>query len=110
MNIIFANKKLEKMANNFALSKKKLGNKRAIKYHQRLNDIYDVENFDKLKFLPGNFHLLKGDRNGQWACNLDHPYRLIFEPAANPVPTNEHGTLILTEIKIVEILEIIDYH
>ena len=69
-----------------------------------------MERFNDLQFLPGNFHNLSADRNGQWSCSLDHPYRLVFEPAATPVPTNEHGTPILTEMKIVEIIEIVDYH
>ena len=110
MNITFANKKLEKQGNNFALAQKKLGNDRATKYHQRLGDIRDAESFKDLQFLPGHFHNLSGDRNGQWSCNLDHPYRLIFEPAIQPIPTNEHGTPILTEMRIVEIIEIVDYH
>jgi hypothetical protein len=42
MDITFANKKLEKWANNFAIAQKKLGNDRATKYHQRLGDMRDV--------------------------------------------------------------------
>ncbi len=110
MNITFVNKKLEKLGNNFPLAQKKLGNNRATKYHQRLGDMRDTDNFADLEFLPGNFHSLTANRNGQWSCNLDHPYRLIFESADNPIPCNEHGTPILTEMKIVEIIEIIDYH
>lgn len=110
MYIIFANKKLEKWANNYAQAQKKLGNERAKKYQQRLGEMLDAESFDKLQYLPGKYHSLKGDRNGQWACNLDHPYRLIFEPAEKLVPTNEHGTLILSKMRKVDIIEIIDYH
>jgi len=110
MDITFANKKLEKWANNFALAQKKLGNDRATKYHQRHGDMRDVESFNDLQLLPGNFHNLSGDRNGQWSCSLDHPYRLIFESAVQPVSTNEHGTPILTKMKIVKIIEMVDYH
>ena len=110
MDIIFANKKLEKMGSSFVNAQKKLGNDRAAKFHQRLGEMLDVESFYDLQYLPGKYHSLKGSRKGQWACDLDHPYRLIFEPAIKPVPCNEHETPILTEIKIVEILEIVDYH
>ena len=110
MDITFAKKKLKDLADNFGLAQKKMGNDRATKYHKRLGDMRDAESFCDLQFLPGNFHNLSGDRNGQWACSLDHPYRLIFEPGAQPVPTNEHGTPVLTEMKIVEIIEIVDYH
>ncbi len=106
MDIIFANKKLEKWANNSAVAKKKLGNIRADKYHQRLDDLRDAESFECLKFLPGNYHSLSGDRNGQWACDLDQPYRLIFEP----ISFTENQTIVLKEIRIVKIIEIVDYH
>lgn len=110
MNITFANKQIEKLANNFSKAQKKLGHDRASKFHQRLGELHDTESFDELEFLPGHYHSLNGNRNGQWACNLDHPYRLVFEPIPQPIPCNEHGTPILSEMKIVEIVEIIDYH
>ena len=110
MDITFANRKLEKWANNFALAQKKLGSERAAKYHQRIDDMRDTDSFAEFEFLPGNFHSLSANRSGQWSCSLDHLYRLVFEPAIQPVPCNEHGTPILTEMKIVEIIEIVDYH
>jgi proteic killer suppression protein len=110
MDITFENKKMKKWANDFSLAQKKLGNERARKYHQRLGEILDAENFWELQFLPGSYHFLKGNRNGQWACNLDHPYRLIFEPADKPVPTNQHGIPLLTKMRVVDIIEIVDYH
>ena len=110
MKITFATTKLEKYANNHALAIKKLGNNRGNLFHQRIDDMRDIESFNDLQYLPGKFHNLSANRNGQWSCNLDHPYRLIFEPGINPVPTNEHGTPLLTEIKIVNIIEIADYH
>lgn len=110
MDITFANKKLAKCANNFTYAQKKLGHERAVKYHQRMGDLRDVESFNDLQSLPGKFHNLSGNRSGQWSCDLDHPYRLIFEPAIKLIPTNVHGSPILTEMKIVEIIEIVDYH
>ncbi len=50
------------------------------------------------------------DRKGQWACDLDHPYRLIFTPHETPIPTDPNGRYIWIEIKSVEIVEIVDYH
>ena len=44
---------------------------------------------------PGHFHPLRGDRDGEWACSLDQPYRLIF----SYVP----------EDKVI-IIEIVNYH
>ena len=63
-----------------------------------------------IKYLPGNFHDLTGNRKGQWACNLDNPYRLIFVPHENPIPTNSDGQYIWVEIRGVEIIDIENYH
>jgi toxin HigB-1 len=51
-----------------------------------------------------------GNRKGQWACDLDQPYRLVFEPHESLIPTDEHGVYIWFEIKGIEVIEIINYH
>ena len=63
-----------------------------------------------MRHLPGNFHELTGNRKGQWACNLDQPYRLIFAPTTDPIPTDDDGKNIWLELIEVEIIEIVDYH
>ena len=87
-----------------------MGNIRAKLYVKRMNDLYKVYSLEDVRTLPGNYHELSGDRKGQWACNLDHPYRLIFEPYEKPIPTDENGKYIWLEIKKIEIVEIVDYH
>ncbi len=110
MIIIFSDKKLKKYANNHRLAKQKLGTRRAEIFKRRLDDIAAALSFDDLKFLPGNYHQLRGERKDQWACDLDQPYRLIFAPAEFPIPKSEWGAQILVEIRSAEIIEIIDYH
>ena len=66
---------------------------------RRLQTLKSVNQLEQLKGLPGRFHELKGNRLGQWACDLDQPYRLIFEPE------NKVG-----EPPCVIILEIVNYH
>lgn len=110
MQITFEDKKLKKYANDDRQALKKLGARRAKLYKQRLDDLFDAETLEDTRYLPGNYHELKGPRKGQWACDLDQPYRLIFEPHENPIPTNDDGQYIWIEIKAVEIIEIVDYH
>lgn len=110
MDISFADNKLRNYANNSNQAIKKLGQRRAALYKQRLDDLYDASTLEDVRYLPGKYHELKGNRKGQWACDLDHPYRLIFEPHENPIPINESGQYIWLEIKGVEIIEIVDYH
>lgn len=110
MEITFEDKKLRKYANDDRQALKKLGARRAKLYKQRLDDLFDAETLEDTRNLPGNYHELTNTRKGQWACDLDHPYRLIFEPLENPIPTNDDGQYIWIEIKAVEIIEIVDYH
>lgn len=110
MNITFDKKKLEQYANNDKLALKDLGKIRAALYKERLDDIRAATTLEDIRHLPGNFHELKANRKGLWACYLDHPYRLVFEPHENPIPTNENGQYIWIDIKGVEILEIVNYH
>ena len=110
MTLTFADKKLEKMAADYDLCCRKMGSIRAAIYHTRLGVFLDVKTLEEVRSLPGRFHTLYGNRRGQWACDLDHPYRLIFRPDVHPVPVNEHGQFIWSAITSVEILEITDYH
>lgn len=110
MNIIFKNKKLQKLANDFAKCQKEMGAVRTKLFHRRLGDLYNAETLEDVRHLPGRYHELTGNRKGQWACDLDHPYRLIFEPEENPIPSDRDGKVIWLKIKGVEIIDIIDYH
>jgi proteic killer suppression protein len=110
MNISFSQKKLQKIANDDRLSKKELGELRAKKLKLRLSELTSADTLEDTRYLAGHYHELKNDRKGQWACDLDQPYRLIFEPHENPIPTNEDGQYIWIEIIGVEIIEIVNYH
>lgn len=106
----FSYKNLKKTVNNDRKLVKKFGPKRARKIKQRLDSIQAAENLEELRNVPGKFHELTGDRKGKWACDLDHPYRMIFVPHENPIPTDEHGQYLWNEIKGMDIVEITDYH
>lgn len=89
---------------------RELGPLRAKLLLRRLGALLDAETLEDVRNEPGNFHELKGDRKGQWGCDLDQPYRLIFEPHEDPIPTDGSGRYIWIEIKGVEIIEITNYH
>lgn len=110
MDISFQNNKLKKYAADYNKCIKKMGAVRAELYMKRLNDLYDAETLEDVRYLPGHYHELVQDRKGQWACDLDQPYRLIFTPHERPIPTDENGKYMWIEIQAVEIIEIINYH
>ena len=110
MDITFHSKKMEKIAGDFNKCQKALGALRAQILMRRLDDMYNADTLEDTRYLPGHYHELIGTRKGQWACDLDQPYRLIFIPHENPIPEDENGKYIWIEIKGVEITEIVDYH
>ena len=59
---------------------------------------------------PDRRHELKGNRKGVFAVDLKHPYRLVFEPAENPVPRKEDGGIDCEKIFSIRILRVEDYH
>ena len=110
MDITFDDNKLEKLANEYRKCQKVMGPQRARLYNIRLGDLAKAKTLEDVRNLPGKYHELKTTRKGQWACDLDQPYRLIFEPHESPIPTDATGKYIWFEIKGVEIIEITDYH
>ncbi len=110
MDIAFAKKALEKQANDLGLCKRKMGVSRATIYHKRLVMLRAAQTLEDVRHLPGHFHELTANRKGQWACDLDQPYRLIFEPQEDPIPTLVDGPYNWRAITAIRILEITDYH
>ena len=110
MEITFKDKKFEKLANDDRKMVREFGKLRAEKIKARLAQLRFAANLEEVRSLPGNYHELTSSRKGQWACDLDQPYRLIFTTHENPIPTNIHGQYIWLEITGVEVIEIINYH
>lgn len=106
MNILFEDKDLKKCATDKAYALKTLGQRRANCYAVRLMQIDRADNFEQLRGLPGHYHDLVGNRAGQWACDLDQPYRLIFK-STNEGPVAQ---IVWARERIAKMLEIADYH
>lgn len=59
---------------------------------------------------PGRCHELTGNRAGQLSLDLDHPYRLVFEPAHESRPWRPEGGLDWSRVTSVRILGVEDTH
>jgi hypothetical protein len=59
---------------------------------------------------PGNCHTLGADRAGAFAVDLWGPYRLVFLPEHNPLPTLDDGGIDRTKVTHIKIEEVVDYH
>ena len=51
-----------------------------------------------------------GNRTGQLSIDLEHPYRLLFIPANDPIPVTQDGGLNWAKVTEIEIVEIADTH
>ena len=110
MHITFSDSKLEKLANDDRKLLKEFGKLRADKIQKRLAQLKFASTLEDVRYLPGNYHELTNNRKGQWACDLDQPYRLVFTPHENPIPENENGQYVWMEITGIEIIEVVNYH
>ena len=59
---------------------------------------------------PDRRHQLTGDREGQYAVDLDHQNRLIYVPNHDPVPRLNDGGIDIDRVTAITIMEVTDYH
>ena len=98
VQIEYKNNRIEKICTSIHEAEIKHGKEMAEKIHLRIKQISAASDIDMLlRYRIGRCHELKGQRKRQYAMDLTHPYRLIFEKKG-------------TEIQIACIMEIVDYH
>lgn len=110
MDIVFKNQKFKKECNNQRLLQKQHGQIRAKRIRQRLDDLRAADVLEDMRNLPGRCHELRGDRAGQLSLDLDHPYRLIFEPANDPIPLKPDGGIDWKKVTTIRIIGVEDTH
>lgn len=111
MELYFKSNQLRRACNRESESIKKWGREIAIKLQQRLNELKAADTLSDISYLPpARLHELTGEKTGIFAVDLKQPFRLLFEPAAEPVPLKKDGSIDKTRIRSIRILEVIDYH
>lgn len=98
MLITYKSRMLMKICTQASVAERKYGIRMAEKIQQRVDELSAADSVEMMvKFHIGRCHALSGNRKGQFALDLVHPYRLIFAKREE-------------EITLVEIQEIVDYH
>jgi len=110
VDIQFEDSDLESVCNDFKKLVGKYNTQRAKLIRRRLDDLRAAPRLDTMRSLPGRCHELTGDRAFQLSIDLDGPYRLIFAPAHNPVPTKPDGGLDWTNVTAITVIEMVDTH
>jgi plasmid maintenance system killer protein len=111
MIIMFKSKKLEKESNNFDFLQRRYGLERARLIRRRLDELQAAEILEDLRSLPqARCHELTGKQAEQLSVDLVYPYRLVFQPAHNPLPRKPDGGLDWARVTAVKILGVEDTH
>lgn len=108
MEIHFKNKKIRELCEKRAVAEKKLGVACARKLRARLDDLEAAGRVTDLT--AGNPHPLKGDRFGQFALDLAGGWRLVFAPDHDPCPARAEQPIDWSQVAIISIEFIGDYH
>ena len=110
MKIVFRTRKLARIFNSTNALRRQYGDRMARTIMTRLAVLREAPTLSMVPTLPPNRrHQLYGDRAGQYAVDLPHPYRLIFEPTDTSV--QEAGGGINTDaVTAITIIEVTDYH
>ena len=111
MRIGYVNRKLQKQCDIQKESIKKWGPKRAACVRLRVTQLHAASCLADLMTLTGaDCHSLHGDRSGQFAVDAKYPCRLVFVPDHNPLPMSADGSLDLSKVIKIKIIEVVDYH
>jgi proteic killer suppression protein len=111
MVILFKTAKLEKECRNEKLMARRFGTTRTRLLKRRLSELAAAPALQDLRNLPqARCHELKGNLKGFLSVDLDHPYRLVFEPLHNPLPKKSDGGLDWTKVTEITIVGVEDTH
>ena len=98
MDITYKNNKIKKVCTDAKTAERTYGSEMAYKIHQRIDEIAAADTVEMMiQHRIGRCHTLTQNRRGQYAVDLVHPYRLVFEKNGG-------------DIQVAVIMEIVDYH
>jgi len=111
VDIIFSSTKQKKEFNDHSRLVRRQGDRRTRLIARRLAQLRAAINLNEIgSLLPARCHELTGNLKGKLSVDLDHPYRLIIEPANDPVPLKEDGGLDWQRVTAIRIVRIEDTH
>jgi len=110
MEIAFRTKKLRKTFESGKELAKTYGPQQAKKIKMRITELEAAATLaDVPTEPPPRCHPLKGDRKGEYAVDLKHPWRLVFRPEELP-SKDADGNLDLSTVTSIIITNVEDYH
>lgn len=98
MKVEYRNRSIEKVCTIASAAERSYGRQMAEKIQLRIDQIEAADTVEQMiQYGIGRCHPLHQNRKNQYAVDLVHPMRLVFEKKGN-------------EIQIANIIDITDYH
>lgn len=110
IKIAWSDRKLEKHCASDKAGLRHFGKQNWSLLRRRLDALTAAPTLRDMDGVPGKCHALSANRAGAFAMNLWGPYRLIFVPDHDPVPTLNDGGIDRTLVTRISITEVADYH
>jgi len=111
LDIAFRTRRLERTFNAAAGLRKTYGERMAKVIMMRMAVLKAARNISSVPATPPERrHLLRGDRDEQFAVDLVHPHRLVFEATHTLLPRRADGGIDIERVTSITILDVIDYH
>ena len=111
MDIAFRTRKLERAFNSVTALQKTHGAQMTKVIIMRMAVLKAARNLALVPTTrPDRRHQLSGNHEGQFAVDLVHPHRLVFEPNHRPLPRKDDGGIDTEQVTAITILDVIDYH
>ena len=106
MDVFFRSRRLAKVFNSQRELQKGYGDRMAQTIMRRLAILKNARTLATVPATPPERrHRLAGQRRDQYAVDLVHPYRLVFEPTRGTAGSDDAGG-----VTAITIIEVIDYH
>lgn len=113
MDIQFKSRKLEKQLSKEKEMQKTFGSQRSKHLRRVMMSLWAAPTlaiFAPPYSPPNRCHELTGNKKGILSIDLDGPYRLLFEPINDPLPTLPDGGLDWCGVTAIKILGVEDTH
>ena len=111
VDIAFRTRRLEKIFNSERELRRAFGERMVRVIAMRLAVLKAAKSLAMVPATrPERRHQLQHDRDGQYAVDLVHPHRLVFEPNHDPLPKKADGGIDIEQVNAITIIDVIDYH
>ena len=111
MEVSFRTRRLHRLFNSETDLIRIYGNRRAQSIMARLVVLRRQATLSQVPITPPERpHQLAGNRDEQYAVDIDRQYRLVFLPYHDPVPRRPDGGVDADRVTAIVITEVIDYH